>query len=145
MAVISAGKGSRSAAGSIKYVQFEKDSTHARIVISDGVECSPYYQDAIHDFACIRQTFNKENGRQVHHMVLAFSPEEKARFSQKELFNKSVDIAKAVFPQHQVWLGMHADTDHLHVHMIVNSVNFEAGRKLQIAGRKGMHELMEKV
>ena len=54
MAVISAGKGSHSAAGSIKYVQFEKKSTKPRIVFSEGIECSPYYKDAIQDFKCVR-------------------------------------------------------------------------------------------
>lgn len=145
MAVISAGKGSSSASGSIKYVQYQKNSTKSRILFSEGVECSPYYKDAIQDFTYIRDTYHKTGEREAHHMVLAYSPEEEQRFSKEELFNKAIQVAKETFPNHQVWLGMHNDTEHLHVHMIINSVNLETGKKLQIAGRKGMHEIMNKV
>lgn len=145
MAVISSGKGSRSAAGSIRYVQFEKHSTNSRVTYTEGLECSPYYQDAIQDFKDVRDSFGKTGGRQAHHMVLAFSPKEEERFSKEELFQKAIDIAENTFPNHQVWLGMHDDTEHLHVHMIVNSINLESGNKLQIAGRKGMQAIMEKV
>ena len=145
MAVISAGKGSSSAAGSIKYVQYEKGTTNTRIIFSDGINCSPYYKDAIHDFALIRDTFQKYGGREAHHMVLAFSPSEEAKFTPKELFQKSIEIAKETFPNYQVWLGMHDDTEHLHVHIIINSINLETGNKLQIAGRKGMYDIMERV
>lgn len=145
MAAISAGKGSGSASGSIKYVQYEKDSTRPRVLFSEGIECSPYYQDAIEDFAYIRDIHHKSGGREAHHMVLAYSPEEEKRFTKKELFDKAIKVSKGTFPNHQIWLGMHNDTDHLHVHMIVNSVNLETGKKLQIAGRKGMHEIMNKV
>ncbi len=145
MAVISAGKGSHSAAGSIKYVQFEKKSTKPRIIFSEGIECSPYYKDAIQDFKCVRDTFQKHSGREAHHMVLSFSEDEEQRYTQEDLFFKAVDIAKSTFPNYQIWLGMHDDTDHLHVHMVINSINLEDGKKMQIAGRKGMHEIMEKV
>lgn len=40
---------------------------------------------------------------------------------------------------------MHNDTKHLHVHIVINSINLETGNKLQIAGRKGMHDIIEKV
>lgn len=63
MAVISSGKGSRSAAGSIRYVQFEKHSTNSRVTYTDGLECSPYYQDAIQDFKDVRGSFGKTGGR----------------------------------------------------------------------------------
>ena len=78
-------------------------------------------------------------------MVLAFSPSEEAKFTSKELFQKSIEIAKETFPNYQVWLGMHDDTEHLHVHIIINSINLETGNKLQIAGRKGMYDIMERV
>lgn len=145
MAVISAGKGSSSAAGSMKYVEYEKNSSKPRVKYIEGIECSAYYQDAIEDFNHVRTVHNKHGGREAHHMVLAFSPDEEQRFSKAALFDKAVEVAKDAFPNHQVWLGMHDDTDHLHVHMIVNSVNLESGKKMQIAGRKGMHDLMERV
>lgn len=145
MAVISAGKGSHSAEGSIKYVQYEKKSKQSRILFSKGIECSSYYKDAIHDFQCVRDTYQKHGGREAHHMVLAFSPEEEQRFTNKDLFAKAVEVARCTFPNHQVWLGMHNDTSHLHVHMIINSVNIENGKKMQIAGRKGMYKIMETV
>lgn len=145
MAIISAGKGSHSAARSIRYVQFEKKSTNYRAIFSEGIDCSADYQAAIQDFQNVRNTYNKHGGREAHHMVISFSPEEEQRFTQESLFQKAVDIAKHTFPDYQIWLGMHDDTDHLHVHMIINSVNLNNGRKMQIAGRKGMHEIMKSV
>lgn len=145
MAVISAGKASKSALGSMKYVEFEKHSSNHRAIFTAGIECSNYYLDASQDFQHVAHTFHKEGGRQAHHMVLAFSPEEERDFTPEQLMEKSIEVAKDVFPKHQIWLGMHDDTDHLHTHLIINAVNYETGKKLQIAGRKGMHEIMEKV
>ena len=88
MAVISAGKGSSSTAGSIKYVQYEKGTTNTRIIFSDGINCSPYYKDAIHDFALIRDTFQKYGGREAHHMVLAFSPSEEHTSNHSKVFQR---------------------------------------------------------
>ena len=145
MAVISEGKASKSALGSMKYVEFEKYSTHHRAIFTVGIECSDHYLDAHQDFRNLAHAFGKEGGRQAHHMVIAFSPEEERDFTPQQLMEKSIEIAKDTFPDYQVWLGMHNDTDHLHTHLIINSVNYKTWKKLQIAGRKGMLEIMDKV
>ncbi|SUP42829.1 relaxase/mobilization nuclease domain-containing protein [Veillonella criceti] len=145
MAIVSAGKGSKSALGSMKYVVFEKKSSNKRAKLVAGINCSANYKDAANDFKQILNIYKNRGHREAHHMVLSFSENESAQFSKKELMQKAMEITKHTFPNHQVWLGLHDDTDHTHVHLIINAVDLETGKKLQIAGRKGMHDIMNKV
>ena len=57
MAVISEGKASKSALGSMKYVEFEKYSTHHRAIFTVGIECSDHYLDAHQDFRNLAHAF----------------------------------------------------------------------------------------
>lgn len=145
MAVISAGKGSKGALGSLKYVVFEKKSSNIRVKLVSTINCSTHYKDAANDFKNIAAVHKKDGGREAHHMVLSFSKTETEKFNHQQLMDKAVEITTHTFPNHQVWLGLHTDTNHPHVHLIINSVNLENGKKLQIAGRKGMYEIMDKV
>lgn len=145
MAIISTGKATKSVIGSMKYVQFEKKSSKVRVQETYGINCSCNYKLAADEFNQLEKRYGKEGGRRAHHMVLSFSDTEMKKYSNQELMDKAIDIASFTFPNHQIWLGMHTDTDHTHVHMIIGSINMENGKKLQINGRQGMYEIMNTV
>ena len=78
-------------------------------------------------FKAVRFAFDKDDNILSHHYVQSFSPNEKIT---PELAHKlGVELAEKVAPGFQVIVATHIDKDHLHNHIIINSVSFETGMK----------------
>lgn len=73
-----------------------------------------------------REIWGKNGGVQAHHVVQSFKPGEVT----PELANQiGQDLAKEIAKDHEVVVYTHADKDHIHNHIVINSVNFETGKK----------------
>ena len=78
-------------------------------------------------FKAVRFAFDKDDNILSHHYVQSFSPNEKIT---PELANKlGVELAEKVAPGFQVIVATHIDKDHIHNHLIINSVSAETGMK----------------
>ena len=78
-------------------------------------------------FRAVRFAFDKDDKILAHHYVQSFSPNENIN---PDLAHKiGVKLAKKVAPGFQVIVATHIDKDHLHNHIIINSVGFETGLK----------------
>lgn len=75
-----------------------------------------------------KKTWGKDTGRMCSHYVLSFHKDEK--ITPEQALDLARELAEKVFPGFQVLLGVHQDKDHLHVHMVTNSVSYETGLKL---------------
>ena len=74
-----------------------------------------------------RRWANKDSGVLAHHYVQSFSPNEKVT---PELAHQiGVELAQKIAPEFQVIVSTHVDKDHLHNHIIINSVNMETRLK----------------
>lgn len=89
-----------------------------------GVNCTPESAESEFDFT--KRKFNKHGGREYYHIVQSFSPED----------NITPEIAHEIgikfaeyFKGYQIVISTHCDKEHIHNHMIMNSVNFETGKK----------------
>lgn len=71
---------------------------------------------------------SKTNGRYFYHYCQSFSPEEK--ITPKTVHEIGVRLTKECFEGYEVIVGTHIEKNHLHNHIIVNSVSFESGTKL---------------
>src|SRR5699024_11771174 len=49
-----------------------------------------------------------------------------------------LELAKKLAPNHEVAVYTHDDTDHIHNHIVINSVNFETGKKYQAHGKEAI-------
>src|SRR5699024_11765671 len=49
-----------------------------------------------------------------------------------------LELAKKLAPGHEVAVYTHDDTDHIHNHIVINSVNFETGKKYQAHGKEAI-------
>ena len=58
----------------------------------------------------------------------SFSPSEKV--TPQEVNAIGLELAQREFPGYEAVVATHIDTDHLHNHIVVNSVSFETGKKL---------------
>ena len=74
-----------------------------------------------------RRAFNKDDKVLAHHYVQSFSPNENVT---PELAHQiGVELAEKVAPGFQVIVSTHVDKDHIHNHIIINSVSMETGLK----------------
>ena len=75
-----------------------------------------------------KRRFQKTDGRQFYHFVQSFSEDD--NLTPEEVNAIGVELAQHEFPDFEVLVATHIDTDHLHNHLVVNSVSCVDGRKL---------------
>lgn len=75
-----------------------------------------------------KERFHKTDGRQFYHFVQSFS--EDGGLTPQEVNVLGLELAAREFPDFEVVVATHTDTNHLHNHIIVNSVNCKNGKKL---------------
>lgn len=75
----------------------------------------------------------------VDYAKSAFKPDE---VTPEQCNQLGLELAEKIAPNHQVAVYTHADTDHVHNHIVINSINLETGRKYQ--SNKKQRELVKK-
>ena len=81
----------------------------------------------VQQFYVVRMAYNKNDNILSHHYVQSFSPNEKV--TPEIAHQIGVELAENVAPGFQVIVSTHVDKDHLHNHIIINSVSMETGLK----------------
>lgn len=74
-----------------------------------------------------KKHYGKLDGRQGYHFVISFKPGEA---THEQCFNISKEFIKKYFrDEYEIVYALHKDTDHIHTHIIFNSVNCTTGLK----------------
>ena len=94
---------------------------------SFGINCSDDYKEVYKEFMETKKNFKKPNGRQYRHYIQSFNPGE---VDNEKALAIGVEWAKKSFEGHEILIVTHTDKEHIHNHVIVNSVNFDNGHKL---------------
>ncbi len=123
MAIIKAVSSRASLGNAVNYIT-KKEKTEEKLV--SGLNCSP--KTAIDEMKITKVMYNKTNKRQYYHFVQSFSPDEK--ITLEEAHKMAKELAEKRFKGYEVVVATHKDTEHIHSHFIVNSVNLETGYKL---------------
>ena len=89
-----------------------------------GINCSP--DTVLQEFMFVKKQFKKEDGRTYVHIVQAFSPNDD--LSPEVAHEIGLRFAE-YFGGFQALVATHRNTDHIHNHIILNSVNMETGKK----------------
>lgn len=111
----------------IRYVSQEKktmDETGRRYL--SGINCTP--ELAQKSFLATKNLYGKANGTFFYQYVQSFSPKEEV--TPVEAHQIAQELAERFFPGCEVLVATHMDTEHLHSHLIVNSVHPDTGKKL---------------
>lgn len=75
------------------------------------------------------QASGDTNGKSVYAYSLAWSPEEKGQITREEMTTAAeATLEQLGFKDHQAIFINHNDTDHPHIHVLVNKVNPETGK-----------------
>lgn len=96
----------------------------------EGVNCSSEYTKS--QMTTTRQIWGKEGGIQAHHVIQSFKPGEVTPIQANEI---GQSLAKEIAEGHEVVVYTHTDKEHVHNHIVINSVNVENGRKYQAHGQ----------
>ena len=112
--------------GSMEYCKREQktwDEETQRHLVT-GVNCMA--DTAFQEFMNTKRLYGKTDGRMYYHVIQSFNPEE--RLSPQTAHEIALKLAQE-FAGHEVLVCTHTDRDHLHSHLIINSVSAETGRK----------------
>src|SRR5699024_7238960 len=82
-----------------------------------------------------RALFSKNDGTQAHHGIQSFKPDE---VTPEKANQVGLELAKKLAPNHEVAVYTHDDTDAVHNHIVINSDNFETGKKYQAHGKEAI-------
>ena len=112
----------------INYV-CNKEKTTDKLI--SGKDCMP--ESCEYEFAEVKKTFGKTDGRTYYHMIQSFSPDD--RITPEQAHEVGLQMAE-LFEGYQVLVVTHTNKAHTHNHLVINSVNFENGKKLTISNQE---------
>lgn len=108
-----------------------------KVFAVEGKDCLA--ESALEEMQSVKKAFKKEEGREFIHLIQSFSKED--NITPKKVHELGMKLAEK-FQNYQVLVATHIDKDHIHSHLVINSVNFETGEKYQ-QSKKEMEEVKE--
>ena len=122
--------------GVMLYVMQEKKTTWEGEPLVSGINCQP--QSVYDDFLNTKLLYHKDSGVMFYHMVQSFP--KGAAVDPRQAHEAARRLAE-YFEGCEVLVCTHVDREHIHSHCVINSVNFETGKKLHMA-KEQLQELM---
>lgn len=110
---------------SINYILQPKKLGEANL--AGGINCLP--EMAYRQMKATKQMFGKTGGRQGYHFVISLKPGEG---TPEIMYDIAMRFAEEAFAgEYEAVVAVHTDREHLHAHIIINSVNMVTGYKFQ--------------
>ena len=134
-------KGTQSRAamrGVMLYVMQEKKTAWEGGPLVSGINCQP--QSVYDDFLNTKLLYHKDGGVMFYHMVQSFL---KGAAVDPQQAHEAARRLAEYFDGYEVLVCTHVDREHIHSHCVINSVNFETGKKLHMA-KEQLQELMRR-
>lgn len=95
---------------------------------------------AYEEMIATKNTYHKNSGRMYYHLVQSFP---KCDHTSPELAHQiAVELAEKALGKYECVVATHIDREHIHLHIVFNSVSFEDGRKYHSNGNT-VQELMD--
>ena len=124
--------------GVMLYVMQEKKTAWEGGPLVSGINCQP--QSVYDDFINTKLLYHKDGGVMFYHMVQSFP--KGAAVDPRQAHEAARRLAE-YFDGCEVLVCTHIDREHIHSHCVINSVNFETGKKLHMA-KEQLQELMRR-
>ena len=124
--------------GVMLYVMQEKKTAWEGGPLVSGINCQP--QSVYDDFINTKLLYHKDSGVMFYHMVQSFP--KGAAVDPRQAHEAARRLAE-YFDSCEVLVCTHVDREHIHSHCVINSVNFETGKKLHMA-KAQIQELMRR-
>ena len=124
--------------GVMLYVMQEKKTAWEGEPLVSGINCQP--QSVYDDFINTKLLYHKDGGVMFYHMVQSFP--KGAEVDPRQAHEAARRLAE-YFDGCEVLVCTHVDREHIHSHCVINSVNFDTGKKLHMA-KEQIQELMRR-
>ena len=124
--------------GVMLYVMQEKKTAWEGGPLVSGINCQP--QSVYDDFINTKLLYHKNGGVMFYHMVQSFP--KGAAVDPRQAHEAARRLAE-YFDGCEVLVCTHVDREHIHSHCVINSVNFDTGKKLHMA-KEQIQELMRR-
>ena len=124
--------------GVMLYVMQEKKTAWEGAPLVSGINCQP--QSVYDDFLNTKLLYHKDGGVMFYHMVQSFP--KGAAVDPRQAHEAARRLAE-YFDGCEVLVCTHVDRGHIHSHCVINSLNFETGKKLHMA-KEQIQELMRR-
>ena len=124
--------------GVMLYVMQEKKSAWEGEPLVSGINCQP--KSVYDDFLNTKLLYHKDGGVMFYHMVQSFP--KGVAVDPRQAHEAARRLAE-YFDGCEVLVCTHVDREHIHSHCVINSVNFETGKKLHMA-KEQIQELMRR-
>ena len=124
--------------GVMLYVMQEKKTAWDGEPLVSGINCQT--QSVYDDFLNTKLLYHKDGGVMFYHMVQSFP--KGAAVDPRQAHEAARRLAE-YFDGCEVLVCTHVDREHIHSHCVINSVNFETGKKLHMA-KEQLQELMRR-
>lgn len=106
----------------------------AAVVSSIMLDDNKNYAEQFADTARIWNKAQSPKSRKYYHFIHSFSPED--NISPQMAHRLTEELCKKFFPHSEIVIATHTDTSHIHSHIVINSVNFDDGKMLQISPKR---------
>ena len=124
--------------GVMLYVMQEMKTTWEGGPLVSGINCQ--VQSVYDDFLNTKLLYHKDGGVMFYHMVQSFP---KGTAVDPQQAHEAARRLAEYFDGCEVLVCTHVDREHIHSHCVINSVNFETGKKLHMA-KEQIQELMRR-
>lgn len=109
----------------IRYVTQDK-KTNVNLISGKDCMAESYLEEMLYT----KNLYHKNSGGQYIHIIQSFDP--KDNLSAEQVHNVGIKLANT-FNGFQVLIATHIDKNHLHNHLVINSVSFENRYKIQMS------------
>lgn len=131
MAIIKAVNSRASIGHAINYIT-KKEKTDVRLI--GGYNCTPSF--ILDEMKATKKAWDKIDGRQCKHFIQSFPKDENITLAEANQIAKELIESWSKFQGYEVCYATHKDREHIHTHIIVNSVSFETGWKFNYSKKE---------
>ncbi len=111
-----------------RIISYVTQDNKTNINLITGKDCMA--ESCLEEMLYTKNLYHKNSGRQYIHIIQSFDP--KDNLSAEQVHNTGIKLANT-FNGFQVLVATHIDKNHLHNHLVINSVSFENGYKIQMS------------
>ena len=122
----------------MRYTMQDKKTEFDGQRLVTGINCQP--ESVYADFMTTKRLYHKTDGVLFYHMVQSFPKGEAV--DPVTAHAAALKLAE-YYEGYEVLVCTHTDREHIHSHLLINSVNFDTGKKLHIA-KEQLQELRQR-
>lgn len=113
----------------IEYVLREDKTNRGLVYVTGPFSADEITYDSVYQsFLEEKKLWKKDSGRMYAHNIISWHKDENLTLQQAFAFGK--EFVEKWFDGFQTLIGVHRDRDHVHLHLVTNTVSYEDGHKL---------------